>query len=448
MAEERPKLILDDCLMRQEKTNDVLGVNYDITAEYVTQKADFIHVFENKKSYLYNDGVYCSHAHELLTGVLYDLFSKYKNKSGQSILKKADLSEILARIDAKCGISISALNNIPGNVFNAANGLLDLDTLQLSEPSPLNLILTKSPTIYDPDAECPAFMEFVEDALPSHQMVDAIGEMIGYIIWPHYQTHKAFMLYGPKRTGKGTTIRVIEALVGAKDCSHVSLQDLAENRFARARLFGKKLNTSGDLPSTPIKDPGIFKNLTGEDSIDAENKFEQIFSFSNKAKLLFSANALPKLRHEDDAFYNRWIIIMFENSVFGKEDPNLTAKLTTPAELSGILNFGLKGLKRLRENEWHFSYGEKDSGEMYRRESNPIIAFLEDMCVASDGFAVQADLVKAFNQYARERNMPIATSNKAFGIAMQDQLVIPVETTHPKVGDKQVEAWAGISMKQ
>jgi putative DNA primase/helicase len=241
---------------------------------------------------------------------------------------------------------------------------------------------------------------------------------------------------------------VIEALIGANDCSHVSLQDLAENRFARARLFGKKLNTYGDLPAIPIKDTGIFKNLTGQDTIDAENKFEQIFSFRNRAKLLYSANRLPMLKYEDDAFYNRWIIVPFENSIYGKEDPDLTAKLTTPTELSGILNFGLEGLKQLRANNWHFSYGETESGELYRRASNPLVAFLEDMCIPSDEYVVKAELVKAFNQYAREKGLPPATSNKAFGIAMQDQMIIPVETKHPKVGGSQVEAWSGISLRK
>lgn len=446
MSEEVLKI--EDCLLRHEKTGEITGVNYDQVAEFVTHDAYFIHVIENKKTYMYSNGVYLSHAHEILNSVLYELFSGYTDENGQSILRKGDLYEIHARIDAKCSISISELNDASGNVFNAANGTLNLDTLELFEPSPRNLILTRSPASYDPDAECPAFKSFIEGALPSKQMIDAIGELIGFIIWPHYQTHKAFMLYGPKRTGKGTTTRVIEALIGANDSSHVSLQDLAENRFARARLFGKKLNTYGDLPAIPIKDTGIFKNLTGQDTIDAENKYEQIFSFRNRAKLLYSANRLPMLKYEDDAFYNRWIIIPFENSIYGKEDPDLTAKLTTPTELSGILNFGLEGLKRLRSNNWHFSYGEKESGELYRRASNPLVAFLEDMCEPSDEYVVKAELVKAFNEYAREKGLPPARSNKAFGIAMQDQMIIPVETTHPKAGEKQVEAWSGIILRK
>jgi putative DNA primase/helicase len=242
-------------------------------------------------------------------------------------------------------------------------------------------------------------------------------------------------------------IRTIEAIVGKPDCSHVSLQDLTGNRFMRARLFGKKLNTYGDLPTTPITDAGIFKNLTGEDTIDAENKFEHPFSFRNKAKLLFSANTLPSMKSHDDAFYNRWIIVPFEESVLGKEDSNLTKKLTVPEELSGILNFGLAGLDRLRTNNWKFSY-EDDAAALYRRKSNPIIAFLEDECeVSTDDYVIKADLISAYNQYAKKMKLAQATSGIAFGRAMMDQTSIPVVTFHPKAKDKQVEAWRGIRLK-
>jgi putative DNA primase/helicase len=255
------------------------------------------------------------------------------------------------------------------------------------------------------------------------------------------------MFLGPKRTGKGTLTRVIESVIGESDCSHVSLQDLADHRFARARLFGMKLNTYADLPADPIKDPGIFKNLTGEDTIDAENKFEQIFCFKNRAKLLYSANQLPKLRRDDDAFYSRWIIVPFNNSVYGNEDVHLKAKLTTPEELSGILNFGLEGLARLRSNGWRFTY-EDDAAGIYRRKSNPIIAFLEDKCEQSDGYVSKADLIAAYNEYARNERLPLAPSKKAFGGMMMDQMVIPVETTNPNVNGRQVESWSGIKLKE
>ncbi len=44
------------------------------------------------------------------------------------------------------------------------------------------------------------------------------------------------------------------------------------------------------------------------------------------------------------------------------------------------------------------------------------------------------------------RAMP-ATPKKAFGTAIQDQAIIPLDTMHPHVNGKQVEAWGGIAIK-
>lgn len=456
MAEATAELMpsglkLEDCLVRNKK-GEITGVNFDKVAAYVTQRAHIIHIMETGKTYLYQEGVYID-ALDLLQDVLYRIFGEFVTSTGQSVLVGSCVKEIMNRINAASAVSIERLD-VAGNVFNAANGILDLDTHELYMPTPADLILTRSPTAYDPNAECPAFLEFMDQAVETQAQKEAIYEMIGYVMWPQYNVHKAFMLHGAKRTGKGTLLRVIESVIGPKDCSHVSLQDLCEKRFSRAQLFGKKLNTSGDLPAVPIKDPGIFKNVTGEDTIDAEYKYGQIFSFRNRAKLLFSANTLPRLRYEDDAFFSRWIVFPFNNSMFGREDKGLTAKLTTPQERSGILNLGLEGLRRLRDNNWVFSYGEAESGRLYRRASNPLVAFLEDKCEASAGYVLKADLFKAYNDWARENGLPPATSKIAFGKEMMDQGSIPVETARPMVVDaangslRQAEAWSGIQLKE
>ena len=331
-------------------------------------------------------------------------------------------------------------------LLNLANCVLDLTDKTIYDHSPDFKLLTKLPIHYDPDAECPLFMKFLEQAIDDRNF-DVVGEMIGYTLWPDYNVHKAFMLLGPKRTGKSTLIRVIEAINGNSNCSHVSLQDLVSQRFARARLFGNRINTYGDLPAIPMSDVGIFKNVTGEDEIDAENKGTQIFSFRNTAKLIYSANSLPRIKINDEAFYNRWIIIPFENSFYGREDVHLTAKLTTQEELSGILNFALLGLDRLIKNRWQFS-DHISSGDYYKRESNPVLAFLEDCCEASDtDYIIKADLIKAFNRWASTHKHPPASSKNAFGRIMTDQTIIPVDSCQPKVEDRQVEAWAGIKYK-
>jgi putative DNA primase/helicase len=170
-------------------------------------------------------------------------------------------------------------------------------------------------------------------------------------------------------------------------------------------------------------------------------------SLRSRAKLLYSANYLPRMRKDDDAFYARWLIVPFNNSVYGKEDTHLMDKMTTPEELSGILNIGLEGLARLRSNGWRFTY-EDDAVAIYRRKSKPIIAFLEDKCEPSDEYVTKSDMVAAYNDYAKEMRLPLMTSKVAFGKVMMDQTEIPVETSWPKVNDKQVEAWSGIKIKE
>ena len=90
--------------------------------------------------------------------------------------------------------------------------------------------------------------------------------------------------------------------------------------------------------------------LTGGDPIPAEEKFKTPFWFINSAKLLFSANEIPKTPDESDAFFARPIIINFPNQYLGrKADPYLLRKLTTKAELSGLLKIVLRRLPRVLE---------------------------------------------------------------------------------------------------
>jgi putative DNA primase/helicase len=454
MAESIPtgqknRITPEDCMLygyNNEGEKIIVGINTEIISNMLLQDYHIMHLIDNNKTYIYKDGVYCTDAKSFLKKELYKTFEGTHNQYWHPVMTEHEAKQILERT---CTMASTKIRNLQGynGLLNLNNCILNLDNMDEYDHSPEFKLLTKLPVNYDLDAQCPCFMGFLEQAIKP-EYFNVVGEMMGYTLWPDYNVHKAFMMLGPKRTGKSTLIRVIEALNGHSNCSHVSLQDLVSQRFARARLFGNRINTYGDLPATAMSDVGIFKNVTGEDEIDAEYKGTQIFSFRNTAKLIYSANALPSIKVSDDAFYNRWIIIPFENSFYGREDTGLTARLTTPEELSGILNFALAGLIRLRENDWQFS-DRISSGAYYRRKSNPVLAFLEDCCESYEtAYATKSDLLKAYNLWASSHGYPSATSKKAFGTIMMDQTVIPTDTCQPKVGDRQVEAWSGIRIKK
>ncbi len=132
------------------------------------------------------------------------------------------------------------------------------------------------------------------------------------------------------------------------------MQDLEENRFRAAELYGKLANVFADLDARGLQSSSMFKTLTTGDPITAERKHAHPFTFRSYAKLLFSANKIPPSRDKTHAFYRRWLIIPFTRTFDGvgsnsKPDKRLRSKLQE--ELSGIFNRALRGLERLANKE-------------------------------------------------------------------------------------------------
>ena len=416
---------------------------------WAMENRPFITIIEIEEIYFYIKGLYCPHGDKLISLMLQMAFGSLTNEKDKPVLTENKISEIIGGIKWST-LRYKSIFEFDESLLNLANGVLDLETMKLRRHSRNYYFLTKSAIKYNPDAKCPAFKEWIDGVLEQkHQ--DTLQEIFGYTLWPDYRAHKAFMLYGKPRAGKGLTLYILQELHGKENCAHVSLQTFATNRFATAQLYGKKINTFGDLPSAPISDTGIIKGLCGEDSFTVENKFGQPFNMYNRAKLVFSTNRIPSLssaaQEDQGAFYNRWIIIPYEKSFLGKEDPTLREKLTTPEELSGVLNWSLEGLKRLKDNNWQFTFNV-DSASLYRRASDPLVAFLEDRCEPYEGYVTKDNLVKAYNDYAKKNGLPLVPSKKAFGQKMRDQTIISVSDFFPATGDKRTEAWYGIRLKK
>ena len=130
---------------------------------------------------------------------------------------------------------------------------------------------------------------------------------------------------------------------------HLSLQRLEADRFSAARLYGKLANICPDLPGERLESSAMFKAITGCDRITAEVKYRDSFEFAPFARLLFSANRLPASSDASQAFFDRWLIVPFQNRFrqTRREIPRrmLEWRLCSPTELSGALNKALDGLR-------------------------------------------------------------------------------------------------------
>jgi P4 family phage/plasmid primase-like protien len=289
------------------------------------------------------------------------------------------VSEVINKIRRRTYINRDKFDT-EDDIVNVQNGLLSIRTGELRNHSSDFLSTIQLPIRYDPKAKCPNILKFLSQVLHPQDVFSAL-EIFGYILYRAAIFEKAFLLNGNGDNGKGVFIKLIEAFAGSNNCSHVPLQELDKDRFSAADLYGKLVNTFADLKSEKLTATGSFKTMVSGDSVYAQRKYGQPFSFRNHAKLVFSANRIPDTEDKSYAYYKRWLILLFDKVFQGKaKDTDLISKLTTPEELSGLLNLALIALRQLRKDGGFKDVSVEKVRKEYEYKANTVKAFIEEKC--------------------------------------------------------------------
>lgn len=264
---------------------------------------------------------------------------------------------------------------------NTRSGMLNWRTGQLEEHNPDFYSTVQLPVDWAPDATCPNFDRFLEQVM-APDAIEFIWEVIGYLVLSGNPLQRAVLFHGEGQNGKGTLIRVIEALLGSRNTSSVTLQDISEGKFETASLFGKIANLAGDIDPTYMRSTAKFKAITGEDMIDAQRKYEHGFKFRCWAVPVFSANKFWKSADTTSGYRRRWLLVSFPNAM-ANPIPGLSGKLT--AELPGILAKAVRALHLLMtRGEFQVPESAKAAKEAFDVAADQVREWLaEDGAVAT-----------------------------------------------------------------
>jgi len=415
-----------------------------LLAEDIMRKYKFVTFHDTDEIYVYKDGIYQEGGEALIKEICEEVL--------QEEATTHRVTEVINHIKRSTYKNRKEIADNNSNFLCVANGILDLrkikkGKIELLPHTPDKVFLIKLPVAYDENADCPKIKEFIHQIVREED-ISIIQEMVGYCLWKRYDIDKAILLVGDGANGKSTLLELIIKLLGKQNVSSIALQDLENNRFAKAELYGKLANIYADLPDKALTHTGIFKMLTGGDLISAERKFKGHIKFVNHAKLIFSCNKVPEVKDDTNAFYRRWIIINFPNKFEGKNaDPHVLEKISTPDELSGFLNWALDGLKRLLKNG-RFSHSKttKEMREQYIMSSNPVLAFVEK-CVEPDSEAwIEKDeLYLAFCNFCKDVGLPIKAKNV---FARELPQYMTVSAGRVKEGDERKSIWYGIKLNE
>lgn len=369
---------------------------------------------------------------------------------GFQVTKKA-VSEVIGHIQRRTYIQRDEFD-ADKRIINLKNGLFDMRTGELKPHTPDYLSTVQIPVTHDPTATCPKIDRFLSDVLEEED-IEVMLEWFGYVLEPKYWIQSMLMLLGEGGNGKSTVLNLLSVFIGKRNISSESIHSLAGNRFRVARLHGKLVNIHADISDRELGETGILKLLSGGDDISAEEKGKQPFEFKNFARLLFSANRLPRARDDTDAWYRRWKFINFTRK-FGDDqdatkqaDPKLLDKLTTDRELSGLLNHAIDSLRGLHERGgFSNNLSTEESRRIYTRLSDPVAVFLEDRCIIDPTATVKKSvLFNAYVGYCRD-NRQASIGQAAFTKRLRDM----GRFSDCQVGKKgeQERGWRGLNIDE
>lgn len=301
----------------------------------------------------------------------------------ENIVKSRTVSEVVKILKRKSKFRAKHLMNENENIIVMNNGVLHLDTMELLPMTHEYLATIKVDMDYtEKEKSTPTWDKFLKeftcgDKQMQKFLMQWIGLSISNVCGYHYK--KALMMFGKKDTAKSTIRNVINRVLGAKNISSSSIEQL-EERFGMASVFNRRIVGSADMRCEELKDVAVFKALTGSDLVQVERKGQDSYEYQYRGVMWFATNHLPEIspKHQEE-FYERLILFPCMNVISEQnKDKNLEEKLYS--ERSAFLSKCLQALRETITNNYEFNIPDKckETLEQYRIMNNPIEMFLSE----------------------------------------------------------------------
>ncbi|MBI3549880.1 MAG: primase C-terminal domain-containing protein [Elusimicrobia bacterium] len=357
--------------------------------------------------------------------------------------KPERIESAVALVNEGCKASAESLNPQALELLNVQNGMLDWRVGELRHHSAEHLSTFQLGASFDPAKRSEDLDRFLSEIFPQDALQLA-EELVGYLLRPTTKFQRAFMLLGGGANGKSTFLSLLTAFLGQENTSNVSLQDLVSNRFMAAELEGKLVNIYADLPSAGLEQSDMFKAIVTGDIIKAERKFGQPFKLTPTARLLFSANELPRSRDLSTGYFRRWAIIPFPNRFEGaRAKKGLLEQLRTSEVMSALLNRALAGLRRL-ESQQDFSACASvlEASQTYRRQCDSAFEFITECLELRRGTSIgKTEAHEKYTQWCYDTGAPQPVNQRAFNKRLTEILGVSEGRADG------MRVWTGLSWK-
>jgi phage/plasmid-associated DNA primase len=200
---------------------------------------------------------------------------------------------------------------------------------------------------------------------------------------------------------------------------------------------------ASEIPQDRGLDETFVKDVTGHtDPIVARHLYSREFTFMPVFKLILFGNHKPRIKGTDQGIWGRVHLVPFLACFEGdRMEKHLDETLDT--ELSGILNWVLKGCLDWQANGLQAPEAVKKATSAYKDEEDFLGQFIEDRCILGPLLKTTKKALRdAYVAWCIGEGVQFST-NKEFFSSMTERGF----DGNARLGRNNARAWAGIGLK-
>lgn len=238
-------------------------------------------------------------------------------------------------------------------------------------------------------------------------LIEYVQRVAGIVCVGQVFLEAMIIAYGDGRNGKSTFWNTLSRVMGSYS-GNISADSLTMNckrnvKPEMAETKGKRLLIAAELEEGTRLNTSIVKQLCSTDSIFAEKKYKDPFSFTPSHTLVLYTNHLPRVGAKDTGIWRRLIVIPFKAKIEGKSDiKNYTEYLCENAG-EAVMKWMIEGARQAIELGFKLPFPRcvSDAIEAYKAENDWLGHFLCECCdVADGGTARSGELYSTYRAFS------------------------------------------------
>lgn len=285
--------------------------------------------------------------------------------------------------------------NADESIINFADGLLDLNTMEIFPHTPMCFSTIQLPARWGEvraAGDCPIFNAFLAHLADNDEKcIEVLWEFLGLAISNSegYKAKSALFLLGENDCGKSVFLNFLAWVLGRESTANIDLAALERDKFSTYSLYGVRLGYNDDMQNAQINSTAVFKSLCGGGAIAFEGKYLNKFSAVYRGVLAFAMNSLPEFSgNEDTALFSRMLIIRCGKTIPPEmRDRELIQKFKT--ERNAVIKKAVESFQKLKARNFLFDVAAKSEleREILKMNCSAVRQFLSECCVEFDGDA-------------------------------------------------------------